>query len=71
MSNSNPLDLNNSNVKRRPMSEASAARTQAAVQQPADHDLPRQGPLTTATVNVGSKSSVADNSQELGADATA
>ena len=69
MSNSNPLDLNNSNVKRRPMSEASAARTQAAVQQPADHDLPRQGPLATATVNVGSKSSVADNSQELGADA--
>ena len=51
-------------VKRRPVSQTPAASTQPAVQQPAAYNLPSQGPLATATVNLGSESAVAENSRE-------
>jgi hypothetical protein len=56
-------------VKRRPVSQTPAASTQPAVQQPAAYNLPRQGPLATATVNLGSESAVAENSREPSANA--
>ena len=53
-------------LKRRPVSQTPPASTKGAAGQHADHDLPGQGPLATATVNLGSESAVADNSRELG-----
>jgi hypothetical protein len=48
-------------AKRRPVSQTPAASMQPAVQQPAAYNLPSQGPLATATVNLGSESAVAEN----------